>query len=264
MTNSIAQPHETATNRNVVKLFQVGDKVVNAHEILPLLERYQLLPQLIREIILDQAISNLSCSESEQQAAVERFFQHYNLTTQEQQQTWLQSQNLTPEKLKERVGRSVLLDKFKITTWNSKVESYFMSRKASLDQVMYSLLRVKDIGIAQELYFRIKEGEKSFSDLAREYSQGLEAHTNGLVGPMPLSKPHPVIAKLLAVSQPGQMRPPTRLEDWFVIVRLEKYMPAQLDESMRRHLIDELFETWLGQQLRQVGPLRPLDASPSA
>lgn len=29
-----------------------------------------------------------------------------------------------------------------------------------------------DLGFAQELYFRIQEGEQSFAQLAREYSQG--------------------------------------------------------------------------------------------
>lgn len=258
MTDSIAPLKRTRVDEDITRLFQVGNRVVHAREILPLLERYQLLPQLVREIIIDQAISDFFCTEAEQKVALEQFFQRSKVTTSEERQVWLEGHNLTLEQLKERVLRPVLLEKFKLETWGSKVESYFLSRKASLDQAMYSLIRVKDLGMAQELYFRIQEGEKSFSDLARVYSQGLEAHTGGLVGPTPLSQPHPVIARLLAASQPGQLRPPTRLEEWVVIVRLEKFIPAQLDEPMRRHLIDELFETCLKEQLRQVGPLRSL------
>jgi hypothetical protein len=45
-----------------------------------------------------------------------------------------------------------------------------------------------------------------------------------------------------------------------VIIRLEKFMPAQLDESMRLHLINELFESWLAEQISQIGPLQPLSS----
>lgn len=114
---------------------------------------------------------------------------------------------------------------------------------------------VLDPGLAQELYFRIQEGEQSFAELAREYSQGSEARTGGLLGPMTLSTPHPLIARILFASQPGQLSSPIRIEEWFVIVRLEKLIPAQLDASMRRRLLNELFESWLWKQLNQLTAL---------
>jgi parvulin-like peptidyl-prolyl isomerase len=117
--------------------------------------------------------------------------------------------------------------------------------------VIYSLIRTQEPGIAQELYFRIQEGEQSFADLAREYSQGSEAQTGGLIGPVELSVPHPVLAQMLRLSQPGQLCPPTRLGEWFLIVRLEKFIPAQLDASMRQRLLNECFNTWLSEQLNQ-------------
>jgi parvulin-like peptidyl-prolyl isomerase len=152
--------------------------------------------------------------------------------------------------------RLVKIEKFKTTTFAHKVESYLLNRKASLDQVVYSLIRTKDQGIAYEIYFRIQEGEQSFAELAREYSQGAEAYTGGSLGPVPLSQPHPAISKLLSVSKPGQLWSPRPLAEWVVIVRLEKFFPAQLDESMRRRLIDELFEIWLQEQTKKVEPLR--------
>jgi parvulin-like peptidyl-prolyl isomerase len=118
---------------------------------------------------------------------------------------------------------------------------------------MYSLLRVNNPAIARELHFRIQDGEESFAELARKYSQGPEAQTGGLLGPVPLSSPHPILAQMLSKSEPGQLLPLTRVENWIVIVRLEKIFPAQLDESMRQRLLNELFAQWLqGESSRQV------------
>jgi len=236
--------------------FQIGEKLIAVDELPSLLNRYQLTPQLVRQVIVDQAVAAFPCTEAEETAAIDGFCQQYQLTAPEAQATWLQAQGMAPEDLKALATRPLRLEKFKTATWNSKVESYFLANKSKFDRVIYSLLRTKDLGVAQEAYFRIQEGEQTFSDLAQDHSQGPEANTGGIVGPVALSTPHPVIARILSVSQPGQLWPPTRVEDWLVIVRLEKFFPAQLDEPVRRHILNELFEAWLQEQVQQVGPLR--------
>jgi parvulin-like peptidyl-prolyl isomerase len=105
--------------------------------------------------------------------------------------------------------------------------------------------------VAQELYFRIQAGEQSFAECARAYSTGPEAQTGGLLGPMELSQPHPTLATLLSTSQPGQLWPPIRLGEWLVIVRLEKLLPAQLDEPMRQQLLNAQFEAWVQEQIER-------------
>jgi parvulin-like peptidyl-prolyl isomerase len=158
---------------------------------------------------------------------------------------------MTSAQLEALAIRGLLIEKFKQTTWGHKLESYFLSRKGQLDRVIYSLIRTQDPGIAQELYFRIQEGEQSFADLAREYSQGPEAQTGGLIGPVELSTPHPTVAQMLRTSQPGQLYPPIRLGEWLVIIRLEKFIPTQLDASIRQRLLNECFSIWLSEQLKE-------------
>jgi hypothetical protein len=60
---------------------------------------------------------------------------------------------------------------------------------------------------------------------------------------------HPVLAKLLSTSQPQQLLPPTQLENWIVILRLEKLLLVQLDNALRHRLLNELFNNWLQAQM---------------
>ncbi|MES1022047.1 peptidylprolyl isomerase [Gloeocapsa sp. BRSZ] len=219
--------------------------------VLGLLSRYQLMPQLARNLIIDDAIANIPCTEEERQAAIEAFETQHQITPTTRD-AWLKQQGMTMTQMHDLALRPVLLEKHKTTVWGPKVDNYFLTRKAHLDQVVYSLIRTKDMGLAQEIYFRILEGEQSFAELAREYSQGAEAKTSGLLGPVPLAQPHPAISKLLSVSQPGQLWAPRPLAEWVVIIRLEKLIPAQLDKSMRRRLQDELFENWLAGKMQQI------------
>lgn len=233
-------------------VLQIGNRSITAEEILPLMAGYQMLPQFLQEILIDQAIALIDCTPEEAEAACEQFYKQNQITTDEERQVWLRRQGMTQGQLEALATRELRMEKFKQITWGPKLESYFLNRKDKLDKVIYSLIRTKDIGIAQELYFRILEGEQSFAELARTYSEGPEAQTDGLIGPVELSVPHPTLSQILTLSQPGQLSPPTRVGEWLVLVRLEKFIPAQMDDAMRRRLLNECFNGWLQEQLQQL------------
>ncbi|PSB21376.1 peptidylprolyl isomerase [filamentous cyanobacterium CCP2] len=223
-----------------------------------------MLPQFIQEILIDQAIGAIECTPEETAEACEQFYTQAQIGDEKARKTWLGRYGMSEEQLQALATRGVRIEKFKQETWAPKLESYFLSRKNQLDKVIYSLIRTKDMGIAQELYFRILEGEQSLGELARTYSQGPEAQTDGLIGPVELSVPHPTLAQLLTLSQPGQLCPPTRVGEWLVLVRLEKFIPAQLDEAMRRRLLDECFNTWLSDQLEKLGSISFHHSTPAS
>ncbi|MEW6491821.1 MAG: peptidylprolyl isomerase [Cyanobacteriota bacterium] len=232
-------------------VLRIGDRTITAEEIIPLLAGYQLLTPLVRELLIDGATAAIDCTPEEIAQARKQFFEQQQITSEEAKQAWAEQHKMTTAQLDALAIRGLKVEKFKQTTWGHKLENYFLGRKAQLDRVIYSLIRNQDPGIIQEVYFRVQEGEQSLADLARQYSQGPEAETGGLIGPVELSTPHPAIAQMLRLSQPGQLCPPTRLGEWFVIVRLEKFIPAQLDAPMRQRLLNECFTTWLSEQLNQ-------------
>jgi glycosyltransferase involved in cell wall biosynthesis len=259
--------HKDTENSPVISatLLQWQNQKVRTEEIIPLLSRYQLLPKLQQELLIDQAIASISCTSEEQAKCCQDFCTQHQLTSEAERQTWLQQQGMSEAQFLDLATRSLRIEKFKQASWGNKLRAYFCKLKPQLDQVVYSLIRIKDLAIAQELYFRILEGEQSFTELAKQYSEGAEAETGGLIGPVALSIPHPRLAKILAVSQAGQLSPPKRIGDWYVIVRLEKFISAQLDETMQQRLLNELFSSWLREQLQQqVSQPQPVEVKQPA
>ena len=232
-------------------ILQVGEHRITDEGIFPLLAKYGMLPQLAREIVIEQAIADITCTPEEEEAARNRFLQQNQLTTEEQVQAWLSRYGMTTLQMEQLTLRELKLEKFKQVTWGHKLEAYFLQCKSQLDRVVYSLIRTRDQGIAQELYFRIQEEENSFAQLAKDYSQGTEAQTGGLVGPVELNVPHPQIAKMLMSSKPGQLWPPLPIGEWTVILRLEKFLSAQLDPPTEQRLLNDLFQQWLLSQMQQ-------------
>lgn len=230
-------------------MIQIGERIFTASELLACLAEHQLLLPLIQGIVIEQAVAGISCTSEEIGQWVQEFWQQQQVTTPQQQQAWLKQHYLTPEQVVSIATRPHRLQRFKEMTWGAEVESYFLSRKNQLDRVVYSVIRTPERGVAQELYFRISEGEQPFAEVAKQFSQGPEANTGGLIGPISLGKLHPSLGKLLSVSQAGQVWPPVQLGSWWVVVRLEQLLPAQLDESTRQHLLDEMFQNWMQTQI---------------
>ncbi|MBE9116500.1 peptidylprolyl isomerase [Lusitaniella coriacea LEGE 07157] len=227
----------------------IADRVFNAEEVVALMEKHQLMPHLTREVIIDRAIEAISVTPKEIAFAYSNFFAQRRLSPPELQQFWLQQQGLSQAQLQQKLMRDLKIHKFKQENWGSQLPGYFLQRKTDLDRVVYSLVRTNSLMIAQELYFRIQAGEASFAEISRQYSIGSESQTNGIVGPVELSRLDPTLAGILAKSYVGKLLPPVQLGEWIVIIRLEEQMLAQLDSAMEQRLLDELFEQWVGESV---------------
>jgi PPIC-type PPIASE domain len=236
----------------MVPLLKVGHQTIDSKDILPLLARYNLLPQLIRDILVDQAIAPIVLNPEEMEAACESFYEAQQVSDPEMRQQWLQQTGYTPAQIADIACHPARVQRLKEERWGNRVESDFLMQKQEFDQVVYSLLRNQQPGLIQELFFRIQEGEQSFTELAREHSEGPEAQTGGLLGPVPMTQPHPTIADKLKHSQPGIVLPPIQVGDWYVLVRLEQYIAATLDVTIRQKLLDQRFDAWLKTEIEQV------------
>jgi parvulin-like peptidyl-prolyl isomerase len=233
-------------------LKRLCQNAISGIEITELLQKYALIPQLQRELILDEQLESVVCSQAEILSAYKAFYHKYQINSDAERAAWLERNRFTLSQFEHSILRTIKLDRFKSETFGSKVDAYFLQHKAQFDRAIYSLLRVKDCHLAQELFFRIQDGEATFAELVLQYSGGQETEVGGLIGPHELSVPHPVLAAKLRSLQPGQLAAPVQIADWFVIVRLEKHLPAKLDAAMRIRAIDELYERWMQERLGQL------------
>lgn len=131
------------------------------------------------------------------------------------------------------------LKKFSEFLFEPGLEDEFLSANGGHDQVVYSMLKVKDKDLVRELWIRLEEGEATFADIASSFCEGTEASRKGLVGPLPMGNIQPrELATILRSLQVGEIHPPLTYGDWHVLIRLEALQPARLDDEMRTHLLD--------------------------
>jgi parvulin-like peptidyl-prolyl isomerase len=211
-----------------------------------------LLEAAWRHRLMEQAVAKIpDPTVEETQQALQAFCQQIQVQDQDQLQAWLQLRGLSEEDLQFMAQLPVRWRQWCEERYSGSLEHEYLRRKAEFDEVTYSLLRLKDGDLAAELHQQLQEGEVAFEQLASQFSEGPEKRTGGKIGPVPLSTPHPALAKLLEISQVGQLWPPKQLEGWWIVVRLEDRKGAQLDEALQRRLILEQGEEWLQREIKQ-------------
>ena len=133
-----------------------------------------------------------------------------------------------------------------------QLNDYFYKRKRDLDQCVYSMLRLTEIGLAEELYLRLKNNESSISELAFKYSIGPEKYTKGIVGPMPLSKTTEQIRAISTTENVGKLNKPLVIQNTIAIVVVEHIIEATLTPEVEEQLLEELFNIELQKSVNAI------------
>ena len=112
------------------------------------------------------------------------------------------------------------------------------------------MLRLNDIGLAEELYLRLKNEEAEISELAYEYSLARK-YTKGIVGPMPLSKTNEQVRAISTKENIGKLNKPLVIQKTIVIAVVEHIIEASLTSEMEDKLIEELYNIELQKSSQQ-------------
>ena len=227
------------------------DREISSSELIKFLTELDLLPSLIKRYLERSVSSSFRPNQSEQVLFQQSFLQREKISSPESLQLWLDNNDITEPQLSKQLFHALQLKQFKENKFSAQVESTFLDNKPILDKAMYSMIRCKDRAKVNELFLRIKEEEHTFADIATEFSEGSENQFNGLVGPIELGRINPLFAERLRISSPGQLWDPFEIEGWWVILRLEKSISARLDDSMKQRIINDLYNSWMRQQVKK-------------
>lgn len=224
---------------------QVGKRTFTTDDICEQLSNSDLLPQVLREMIIDEILADweieldgkIPYNREEFAEGCDRLGKLAGY------------QGLNHLQLYKIVDRHLRLRKFKHARWNSRVYSYYLQHKSRFDRVEFSLVGTTGQELAEEIFFRVQSGEQSLSDLAFKYSECEAARDGGKISSNNIDRSHPEISPYLINLQPGELSPIFRLENLYVFIRLEGYISAELNDNLNSILIDELFEAWVQEQI---------------
>lgn len=216
-------------------------------EILALVRRMDLRSSLVRRQLEEEIIRLVNLPDDFQQQAIADFCGDRDKDSLLTEKAW------TEDDLLLHVLRPEALRRFAAQRFGPGLEDRFLGSKGARDQVIYSLLRVRDSGLARELWIRLEEGEITFAEAASAFSEGPEAHRKGVMGPLEIGTLQPqTLQDLLRSLRPGEICSPKILGEWFVLLRLEQLTPARFDDQLRLRMQDEALDEFLANRVTRI------------
>ena len=230
-----------------------------------LIQHQNLGIAVARASIYDEICQAVPISEEDSDALVRMFLEREGLDPSQTDalENWLLSKGWSQEDLRYVASRWERIERFQSQVFTEEVERQFLSRKLAHDQVTYSMIRVRDGDLAFELHQRLLDDEASFADLASTYSEGSERDSGGVCGPVPFDQAHTAVVERLRGCQEGELLAPFFLVDIWLILRLDRWQGARLDEAMRSTMLEELFDQWLEQRIMTLIEGRTPDPLPT-
>ena len=215
------------------------------------LASWGLLKKFIFEQTIDKKISDISVGKLSIKSILEDWIKSKNIKSNQELDKWKKETGFNDTNFTDFVLRSWKWNEWCKKEFENEIPSYYLKRKPLLDVLTYSLLRVKTQNLALELYLRIKEKESTFKDIAHKYSEGKESTSGGIIGPVAINNVHPILAKLLNISKKDQLWKPRKIENWWVVVRLEEIRNTELNDQIKNMLSIELGNNFLNKEFEK-------------
>ena len=211
-------------------------------DCIKLLEKNNLLYKLIAQEVQEEKLLGVEINEEEKINLKNIFLAQNGLKTEEDLQNFLNKTQINEELFYSKICKPLKVKKYSLNHYIHMVEGRFIKKKDDLDSITYSLLRVSNYNLSQELFYRIQDGDSDFGKLSSEFSEGLEKNSKGIIGPVSISQTHPILRKLLISSKVGELNQPIKVNDFWVISRLESFNKAKLNDEMKLFLAQQIFE----------------------
>ena len=212
-----------------------------------LVRRLELMPQLLKRQVEEEIAALVPLDEAWLEQQRREFLGGRTL------EEGLAAHGWQPADFDLHLRRLEALKRFAEQRFGPGLEERFLSSGSQRDTIIYSLIRVRDRGLAQELWIRLEEQEMTFAEAALSYGEGPEADRKGVIGPLAIGQLQPpALAEILRRLQPGELNPPLQLGEWHVLLRLEKLTPARFDHETREQLLGEQLEGFLAARVEQL------------
>jgi len=236
---------ENAPVPRTVKLGEILPSLGSFDTILGSLKSYRLWPVVLREALLDRAISGISFTEEEINEAWPAWCRRNHVDPSAPL-----FEGLSLPEMRQAVGRELRVEKFKEVTFSRLIPEYFRSRKGELDRVTLEVVQFQHQSLAEEALFRCREGEQALEEAAHElaYRDGGEPLIKK-VGPIGTGRLSSGLSSLVTGASAGDLLGPKKLGHYHCVVRVIEIAEAALDTRTRQRLLEELMNQWIEQQM---------------
>jgi parvulin-like peptidyl-prolyl isomerase len=231
---------------------------ISPAELLEQLKKSCQLASVIQETICNQIITDtanaevIKVSDRELQQAADDFRVKYNLSDPNATWEWLDKNYLTGDDFEQLIEKSLVTAKLSQHLFGDRVEPYFYQHQLDFTQAVLYEIVFDDYSLAIEQFYALEEQETTFAQIARRYIQEPNLRRqHGYQGVMSRTALNSKISAAVFAANPPQVLKPITMNKKVHLILVEEIIQPQLEESLQKQILNQLFSAWLEQQVQQ-------------
>jgi len=236
---SVLSAISPATDEDIIAYLRRSHKI---GEIAALAEREALILALCEQ-------HSITVSDDQLQEAGDAFRREHRMLGASETLSWLSKHRITVEDWTQGIRFALLEKKLKEHLFGASVDSHYLSNRKDYRRIALSQILVRELPDALKIVSKLQEDKAAFCALAIEYSKGQQSkEKGGFAGIHFLSKLMPEVAQAVSDVKEGEVIAPIETKLGYHIIKIEKWFPVELSESVREEILESLFQAWLREQ----------------
>lgn len=236
LTTQMPAKIEPATDESIANYLRYSCKIA---EIAVLAERDAIVIKTCEEL-------GIVISDEELQVAGDAFRMQHKLLSASETLAWLTQQRISPEDWSQGIRIKLLSQKLKEHLFLDSIDAHYLSYREEYRRVAFSQILVAEMSEALEIAEILRSNKVSFAAMAIDRSKTKPSGQNGgFVGIRFLSTLMPEIKEAISNLPEGEIISPVKTHLGYHVLRIEKWFPPSLNESVREEILEVLFQNWL-------------------
>ena len=120
-------------------------------DTLKIIKLGNMLPNLIRNFLIDKIISDISLEQDIYDKEIKKFYSKNNISNKKDLDNILKTKGISEEELHYQIILPLKVSKFAQQNFKNEIESYFLERKDFLDEYTFNIIRLKNKDLGEEL-----------------------------------------------------------------------------------------------------------------
>ena len=217
------------------------------------LAKLGILDTYVKRKLKDFYSKNIKKINNQQQEKIINDWKKKNsIKSIDQLYNWLNLYEINHEEWINLINSDFLWSLWCMEKYKNELSNYYQSKKNELDMFFYSVIKVENKDLADELYIRIKEDESSFEEIAYEFSEGNEKYLKGRIGPVMINSIEKSISSLLKIGYVNQLWQPKKINGLWFILRLDKVIHSKFNTNLKLKLALELGDKFLNDKFIEI------------
>jgi putative peptide maturation system protein len=211
----------------------------------------QVAERLINASLVREELDRdpVSLSQDAIQRAMDRFRRRRGLITSDATLRWMREHGISHDHLERLATEDAEITALRDRVAGDRVEPYFAAHRQAFDTARIARCAFPDEASARAAVARIRAGEVSLLDLARERFLADPSGSAGGFASLPRDAEPSALADAVFAALPGEIVGPVPSgDDPFVVVEVLAIEPARLDAATRLRISQRLFAAWLAER----------------